>query len=151
MSWFIFFHYLGMDDPTWFWGGVEPWKPRPRQVSGKRWFFSFTVKKHIFLGVGLLVTSLWSLPGKLHTGTTTETSLSIRSKSEESKIIPIGRVQLYNKLSPKCVETCGKVMKNPNKKFGKATNINNDSIKYFIKWLEELIGNIVQTFRCFYI
>ena len=28
---------LKMEDPTWFWGGVEPWKPPPRHISSKRW------------------------------------------------------------------------------------------------------------------
>jgi hypothetical protein len=27
---------LGMEDPTWFWGGVQPWKPTPRHISSKR-------------------------------------------------------------------------------------------------------------------
>ena len=26
----------GMEDPTWFWGGVQPWKPPPRHISSKR-------------------------------------------------------------------------------------------------------------------
>merc|ERR1712210_31413 len=26
----------GMEDPTWFWGGVQPWKPTPRHISSKR-------------------------------------------------------------------------------------------------------------------
>ena len=28
---------LKMEAPTWFWGGVEPWKPPPRHISSKRW------------------------------------------------------------------------------------------------------------------
>ena len=45
-----------MEDPFWFWGGVEPWKPPPRHVSAKRWVV-------ILLGshCGVyLVTKYWS-------------------------------------------------------------------------------------------
>ena len=34
-----------MEDPTWFWGGVQPWKPPPRHISSKR----FKTKKSVFL------------------------------------------------------------------------------------------------------
>merc|ERR1712037_822651 len=27
---------IKMEDPTWFWGGVQPWKPPPRHISSKR-------------------------------------------------------------------------------------------------------------------
>ena len=48
-----------MEDPTWFWGGIEPWKPPQRHVSNKR-----LVKEIIFYDFNMID----NFPDTVHLG-----------------------------------------------------------------------------------
>ena len=78
-----------MEDPTWFWGGIEQWKPPQRHLSAKRWV---TIHKNIIrdssgtinVGVDLLGGNSFSPHGRQPIG---ESSESIRRGRKGEQIL----------------------------------------------------------------
>ena len=74
-----------MEDPTWFWGGIEQWKPPQRHLPAKRYkerhFQNFrknwSNSERYVVDVGLLGDCMFSPHGKQLTG---ENSESIKTE-----------------------------------------------------------------------
>lgn len=82
-----------MEDPTWFWGGVEPWKPPQRHISNKR---------HSPLG-GIFVKPTWETTYRKHYRTHEQKQRSfvprekLRLCEEQRLKPPAARPKLYYK------------------------------------------------------